>query len=105
MSDTNATVKTPATSDLIVEFLAAKGRKSRKAGIATTQEIADHIGKSLKYTYDRLWWLAKKESRLLMIGSGKTATWRSVPKARKAKAADGIVLSEDLGDQLASRIP
>lgn len=85
MSDTNVTKK-PVTSNLIVEFLAAKGRKSRKAGVATTEEIAAHIGKSVKYTYDRLWWLAKKENRLLMIGSGKTATWRSVPKARKAKA-------------------
>lgn len=86
MNDTTTAAKTPATSDLIVDFLNAKGRKARKAGIATTQEIADHIGKSLKYTYDRLWWLAKKDNRLLMIGSGKTAQWRSVPKARKAKA-------------------
>jgi hypothetical protein len=86
MSDTNATVKTPATSDLIVEFLRAKGKAKKQAGTATTQEIADHIGKSVKYAYDRLWWLAKKESRLIMIGSGKTAVWRSVPKARKAKA-------------------
>lgn len=91
MSNANATVKTSSTSDLIVEFLAAKGRKSRKAGIATTQEIADHIGKPVKYTYDRLWWLAKKDSRLIMIGSGKAAQWRSVPKARKAKAEEATV--------------
>lgn len=84
MNDTNATK--PAASTLIVEFLAAKGRKSRKAGLATTEEIAEHIGRSVKYTYDRLWWLAKKEGKLLMVGSGKAATWRSVPKARKAKA-------------------
>jgi hypothetical protein len=83
MNDANATKK-PATSTLIVEFLAAKGRKARKAGVATTEEIAAHIGQSVKYTYDRLWWLAKKEGKLLMIGSGKAATWRSVPKARKA---------------------
>lgn len=104
MSDTNATAKTPATSDLIVEFLRAKGKAKKQAGIATTQEIADAIGKPLKYTYDRLYWLAKRENRLLMTGSGKNATWRTPVKARKAKASDGIVLSQDLGEQLAERI-
>lgn len=86
MSNTKAT-KTTATSTLIIEFLAAKGKKSRKAGTATTEEIAAAVGKPLKYTYDRLFWLAKRENRLLMTGSGKTAVWRSVPKLRKAKAA------------------
>ncbi len=79
------TTKAPATSTLIVEFLAAKGRKNRKAGTATTEEIAEALGLPLKYTYDRLYWLAKRESRLLMSGSGKAAIWRSVPKVRKAK--------------------
>lgn len=85
MNNTAATKK-PSASSLMIEFLAAKGRKSRKAGTATTEEIAAHIGQSVKYTYDRLWWLAKKESKLLMVGSGKAAVWRSIPKARKAKA-------------------
>jgi hypothetical protein len=82
----DAATKTPSASSLMIEFLAAKGRKNRKAGTATTEEIAEAIGKSVKYTYDRLWWLAKKESKLLMVGSGKAAVWRSIPKARKAKA-------------------
>lgn len=82
----DAATKTPSASSLMIEFLAAKGRKNRKAGTATTEEIAAAIGKSVKYTYDRLWWLAKKESKLLMVGSGKAAVWRSIPKARKAKA-------------------
>ncbi len=81
-----AATKSPSASSLMIEFLAAKGRKNRKAGTATTEEIAEAIGKSVKYTYDRLWWLAKKESKLLMVGSGKAAVWRSIPKARKAKA-------------------
>lgn len=89
MSDTNTTAKKPATSDLIVEFLRAKGKAKKQAGIATTQEIAEALGLPLKYTYDRLYWLAKREHRLLMTGSGKTATWRTPIKARKAKAADG----------------
>lgn len=89
MNDAAATKK-PATSTLIVEFLAAKGRKARKAGTATTQEIADALGLPIKYTYDRLYWLARRENRLLMTGSGKTAVWRSVPKARKAKAEETV---------------
>jgi len=82
----DAATKKPSASSLMIEFLAAKGRKNRKAGTATTEEIAEAIGQSVKYTYDRLWWLAKKESKLLMVGSGKSAVWRSIPKARKSKA-------------------
>jgi hypothetical protein len=89
------TTKAPATSTLIIEFLAAKGRKSRKAGTATTEEIATAIGKPIKYTYDRLFWLAKRESRLLMSGSGKAAVWRSVPKARKPKAESVEVVESE----------
>lgn len=95
MNDTNnaaaattTAVKKPATSDRIVEFLREKGKAKKQAGVATTQEIAEALGLPLKYTYDRLYWLAKRESRLLMTGSGKSALWRSVPKARKAKAEE-----------------
>jgi len=80
------TPKAPATSTLIIEFLAAKGKKARKAGVASTEEIATALNLPIKYTYDRLYWLAKRENRLLMVGSGKAALWRSVPKVRKAKA-------------------
>jgi len=80
--------KTPSASDTMIAYLAAKGKKSRKAGTATTEELAEVIGKSIKYTYDRLFWLAKRESRLLMTGSGKAAVWRSVPKVRKVKAEE-----------------
>ena len=68
----------------MISYLAAKGKKSRKAGTATTEELAEVIGKSVKFTYDRLYWLAKRESKLLMVGSGKAAVWRSIPRARKA---------------------
>lgn len=71
----------------MIAYLATKGKKSRKAGTATTEELAEVIGKTVKYTYDRLFWLAKRESRLLMVGSGKSAVWRSMPKARKAVEA------------------
>lgn len=84
MSDTKTTKS--SLSSLAIEFLAAKGRKNRKAGTATTEEIAVAIGYPLKQTYDRLYWLAKREGKLLMAGSGKAAVWRSIPKVRKAKA-------------------
>lgn len=71
----------------MISYLAAKGKKSRKAGTATTEELAEVIGKTVKYTYDRLFWLAKREGKLLMVGSGKAAVWRSMPKARKAVEA------------------
>jgi len=87
MSNSKAT-KSPATSTRIFEFLAAKGKKSRKAGTASTEEIAEALDLPIKYCYDRLYWMAKRENRLLMVGSGKAALWRSVPKARKAKAEE-----------------
>ncbi len=101
MSDTKATKK-PATSTLIVEFLAAKGRKNRKAGTASTEEIAEALGLPIKYTYDRLYWLAKRENRLQMTGSGKAAIWRSVPKARKAAKveADTVADAEAVQEQV-----
>ena len=89
MNDTKTTKK-PSLSSLIVEFLAAKGRKSRKAGIATTEELAAAVGYPLKQVYDRAYWLAKRESKLQMTGSGKAALWRSTPKVRKAKAESEV---------------
>ena len=85
MSNESPATKKPSLSSLAIEYLAAKGRKNRKAGTATTEEIAEAIGYPLKQTYDRLYWLAKRENRLLMAGSGKAAVWRSMPKARKTK--------------------
>lgn len=69
------TEKTPAASEQIIAFL-AKRKKARKAAAATTEELATLIGRPVKYTYDRLYWLAKREGRLIMKGSGKAATWR-----------------------------
>ena len=83
-NDTVSLKKLPASSR-IFEYLAAKGKKARKAGTATTEEIALALDLPMKLVYDRLFWLAKRENKLLMIGSGKAAVWRSVPKARKAK--------------------
>lgn len=84
-------MKTKSASETMIEYLNAKGRKTKKAGTATTEELAAVLGKSTKYTYDRLFWLAKRENKLLMVGSGKAAIWRSVPKLRKSKATEVLV--------------
>jgi len=85
---TNAPTKKIPASARMIEYLREKGKAKKQAGIASTEEIANALGLPLKYTYDRLYWLAKRENRLVMNGSGKAATWRSVPKARKAKAEE-----------------
>ncbi len=81
MSDT----KTSAGAT-ILEFLKAKGKKARKAGMATTEEIAAAINKPVKYTYDRLFWLEKREGVLQSTGAGKNRVWRTAKKARPAQS-------------------
>lgn len=83
MSDTKLTA-----GQAMLDFLRAKGKKARKAGTATTEELALHIGKSFKYTYDRLYWMEKKDGTLVSTGSGKARVWRVTPKPRKEKAAE-----------------
>jgi hypothetical protein len=82
MSDAKKTSKNVSAQAL--EFLRAKGKKARKAGQATTQEIADAIGVPMKQVYDRLWWMEKKEGLLVSQGTGKNRTWRTTPKPRPA---------------------
>ena len=81
MNDATATKST--LSSLILDLLAAK-RKAHKTGTATTEELALAVGYPLKQVYDRAYWLAKREGKLTMIGSGKGAVWRAVPMSRKA---------------------
>ena len=69
---------------IMIDHLVAKGRATRQAGRATTEELAAAAGVSLKDAYCRLWWLASKEGRLVKSGRGKAAVWRTAPKARKA---------------------
>jgi hypothetical protein len=83
MSDTKKTA-----GEQILEFLRDKGKKARKAGTATTEEIAAAIGKPIKYTYDRLFWMEKKDGVLQSSGVGKARVWRTAKKARPAKAQE-----------------
>lgn len=67
----------------MLDHLRAKGKKARKAGTATTEELAAVAGIPVKEAYDRLWWLEKKSGVLVSSGTGKNRVWRSTPKPRK----------------------
>lgn len=73
--------------ETMLEFLRAKGKKARKAGTATTEELAAAAGIPVKQAYDRLWWMEKKDGTLVSTGTGKNRTWRTTPKPRKAAEA------------------
>lgn len=81
MSDTKKTA-----GQTMLDFLRAKGKKARKAGTATTEELAAAAGIPVKQAYDRLWWMASKDGTLVRTGSGKAAVWRTTPRPRKAKS-------------------
>lgn len=80
MSDTKKTA-----GETMLDHLRAKGKKARKAGTATTEELAAVIGQTVKYTYDRLYWMEKKDGTLVSTGVGKARVWRTTPKVRKPK--------------------
>jgi hypothetical protein len=73
--------------ETMLEFLRAKGKKARKAGQATTEELAAAAGIPVKQAYDRLWWMEKKDGTLVSQGTGKNRTWRTTPKVRKPAEA------------------
>lgn len=81
MSDTKKTA-----GETMLDHLRAKGKKARKAGTATTEELATVAGIPVKQAYDRLWWMEKKDGTLVSQGTGKARVWRTTPKPRKAAA-------------------
>lgn len=80
MSDTKKTA-----GQKMLDFLKAKGKKARKAGTATTEELAAAAGIPIKQAYDRLWWMESKDKTLQSTGTGKNRVWRTAKKARSAK--------------------
>jgi len=73
----------------MLDFLRAKGKKARKAGTATTEELAAAAGIPVKQAYDRLWWMEKKDGTLQSVGTGKNRVWRTAKKERaKAEAPE-----------------
>lgn len=84
MSDAKKNAKNAGNT--MLEFLRAKGKKARKAGTATTEELAAAAGIPIKQAYDRLWWMESKDGTLTSTGTGKNRVWRTTPKPRKARA-------------------
>ena len=78
MSDTKKNA-----GQVMLDFLKAKGKKARKAGTATTEELAAAAGIPVKQAYDRLWWMERKDNVLVSTGTGKSRVWRTTPKPRK----------------------
>lgn len=91
--------------ETMLEFLRAKGKKARKAGTATTEELAAAAGIPVKQAYDRLWWMEKKDGTLVSTGTGKNRVWRTTPKTRKAKAeapkasAEPVAVASDASEE------
>lgn len=73
----------------MLNYLREKGKKARKAGTATTEELAAVAGIPVKQAYDRLWWMEKKDGTLQSTGTGKDRVWRTAKKERaKAEAVE-----------------
>ena len=72
---------------LMMDHLATIGRAKRKAGTATTEELAAAAGIPVGQAYSRLWWMENKDGTIFSIGGkGNTKMWRLVPKRKPAKA-------------------
>jgi hypothetical protein len=89
MSDTKKNA-----GQVMLDFLKAKGKKARKAGTATTEELAVAAGISIKHAYDRLWWMEKKDGTLQSIGTGKARVWRTTKKVRQAGTSEAVETTE-----------
>ncbi len=89
MSDAKKTA-----GQIMLDYLRAKGKKARKAGTASTEELAAVAGIPVKQAYDRLWWMEKKDGTLVSTGTGKNRVWRTTPKARKPKAEEAAAEPE-----------
>lgn len=94
MSDTKKNA-----GNAMLEFLRAKGKKARKAGTASTEELAAAAGIPVKQAYDRLWWMEKKDGTLVSTGTGKNRVWRTTPKTRKAKEAEAPAAVEAVASE------
>jgi hypothetical protein len=61
---------------LMLAHLATIGRAKKKAGMATTEELAQAAGIPVSQAYSRLYWLAVKEGKLESTGTGAGRVWR-----------------------------
>lgn len=74
------TAEKKTTGELIMSHLSVHDA-------ATTEELADVAGVSVKDAFSRAWWLSNKDGLLKSKGHGKTRQWALNAKGRKAAAA------------------
>lgn len=72
---------------MMIDHLLAVGRAKRKAGTATTAELAEVAGIPTSQAYSRLYWLEVKDARLESTGKGANRVWR-LAKRVKAVASE-----------------
>lgn len=72
---------------MMIDHLLAVGRAKRKAGTATTAELAEVAGIPTSQAYSRLYWLEVKDGRLESTGKGSSRVWR-LAKRVKAVASE-----------------
>jgi hypothetical protein len=65
---------------LMLAHLATIGRAKKKAGMATTEELAQAAGIPVSQAYSRLYWLEVKEGKLESTGKGAGRVWRLARK-------------------------
>lgn len=68
----------------MIDHLLTIGRAKKKAGTATTAELAEVAGIPVGQAYSRLYWLEVKDGRLESTGKGANRVWRL---ARRVKAS------------------
>lgn len=110
MNDTAAATASEKTAEKtlgqkMIDHLLAVGRKTRRAGTATTAELAEVAGVPVSQAYSRLYWLAfKQDPAVIAVVSGKGASrvWRLAPKAKPAaKPETSSSSSEPKGEKAA----
>lgn len=86
MTTTNTTETTKTVSanrsagKVMIAHLQEVGRAKKKAGTATTAELAAVAGISVAQAYSRLYWLEVKDAKLESVGKGANRTWRLARK-------------------------
>ncbi len=65
---------------IMMDHLAKIGRAKKKAGLATTEELAAAAGIPASQAYSRLYWLEVKDGKLESTGKGSARVWRLAKK-------------------------
>lgn len=65
---------------LMMNHLAQKGKGTKKAGTASTEELAAVAGIPVAQAYSRLYWLETKDGKLESTGKGVARVWRLARK-------------------------